>query len=97
MDSEVYLLTFNREPLFASRNITVLWHAITNRCHTDKLEMPLPYATVRRRIMAEGKYIHEPRPGWRYEIIIRTLVKKSIQTRMRLEQDTEPKQSQPQG
>jgi hypothetical protein len=93
MEATVYLLTFNAETLFASKNLTVLHHSMCRRCQLDNMDLPLAYATVRRRILAEGKYIHEPRKGWEYRIIERTLIRKPIQHRIGLFQDTVSKQS----
>lgn len=93
MSDTVYLLQFNDEVLFASKSLTVLHHAMFNRCTLDKMEHPLPYATARRRILAEGKYVHEPRRGWVYQIIERQLVRKPIQRRLDLFKDTVVKQS----
>ena len=90
---EVYLLTFNSEVLFASKNITVLWMSLYRRCEHDRLETPIPYATVRRRIIEKGFYIHEPRKGWEYRILIRTLIRKPVQRQIGLFQDAMPKQS----
>ena len=93
MEATVYLLQFNSETLFASKNLTVLWHSMCIRAQHDVQELPLPYATVRRRILAEGKYIFEPRPGWQYKIIERQLIRKPIQRKMDLFKDTVVKQS----
>lgn len=93
MEATVYILQFNDEVLFASKNLTVLHTAMWNRCHADKMEHPLPYATARRRILAEGKYVHEPRRGWVYRIIERQLIRKPIQHRLGLFSDTVVKQS----
>ena len=95
MEPQVYILTFNSEVLFASKNLTVLWHAMYNRCKADNMEPPLAYATARRRIMAEGKYIHEPRKGWEYRIIERQLIRKPVQHKLGLFKDTDVKQSNP--
>ena len=84
MESTVYLLTFNSETLFASKNITVLWNTMSIRCATEHRDQPEPYHTVRRRILAEGKYTHEPQPGWRYQIIERQLLRKPVQRKLDL-------------
>jgi len=93
MSEEVYLLQFNAETLFASRNITVLWHSLYNRCRSDAQRQPEPYHTVRRRILAEGKYVHEPVLGYKYQIISRQLIHKPVQHRLGLFEETVVKQS----
>lgn len=90
---EIFILQFNSETLYGSHNLTVLYRTICNRCHSDRHRMPEPYATVRRRLLAENKYIHEPVPGYAYKIIERQLIKKPIQQRLSLFQDSSVKQS----
>lgn len=93
MSSTVYLLQFNSETLFASVNLTVLWNSMYNKCAQDKFKLPDPYATARRRILAEGKYVHEPVLGYKYQIIERQLIRKPIQRKMDLFNETTVKQS----
>lgn len=93
MDNTVYLIQFNESVLFATKNITVAYHTIYNKCQADKHRLPEPYATVRRRLLAENKYVHEPALGYRYMIIERALIKKPIQRRLDLFNDTVVKQS----
>ena len=93
MSEEVYLLMFNSETLFASRNITVLHTSLFNRCKADGQRIPEAYYTVRRRILAEGKYVHEPVLGYKYQIILRQLIHKPVQHRLGLFNDTVVKQS----
>lgn len=80
----IYLLQFNSEVLFPCRNIQTLWQMLYNRCKAEDKTTPDPYATVRRRIIADGKYVHVPAPGWEYRIIRRDLLKKTVQTRLPL-------------
>jgi len=93
MSGSVFILQFNGEPLFPSKNITVLWHVMYNRCSADRMHLPLPYATVRRRLVTHGEYIHEPRPGWTYRIIERQLLKKPVQHKIGFIEETLSKQS----
>lgn len=93
MEATVYLLQFNSETLFASKNITVLLASMVNRCKADLMQHPDNYTKVRRLILAEGKYVHEPRPGWKYLIIERQLIRKPVQHRLGLFDDTVVKQS----
>jgi len=93
MPSKIYILTFNSEPLAVSKNITVLMKTISHRCAYDKMNFPDPYATARRRILKHGVYVHLPRPGWEYKIKEMELVKKPIQHKMDLFNDTVVKQS----
>lgn len=93
MSSTVYLLQFNESTLFATKNITVAYHTIYNRCKADKHSLPEPYATVRRRLLAENKYVHEPALGYKYQIIERAFLKKPVQHRIDLFTDTVVKQS----
>lgn len=80
----IYLLQFNSEVLFPSKNIKTLWQMLWNRCRAELRDPPEPYATVRRRIISDGKYVHVPLPGWTYQIIARELLHKSVQTRLPL-------------
>lgn len=91
--AEILILQFNSEVLFTSQSLTVLWRSIYNRCTSDGHRVPDPYATARRRLLAENKYIHEPVPGYRYTIIPRQLIKKPIQPKLNLFNDTVVKQS----
>ncbi len=84
MSKTIYLLQFNSEVLFPSHNIQTLWQMLWNRCKAETREAPLPYATVRRRIIADGQYIHTPLPGWTYKIIKRDLLRKPVQRRLPL-------------
>ena len=93
MEATVYLLMFNGETMFASKNITVLWHSMYNRCVGDRHQLPEAYATVRRRILAENKYSHQAAPGIVYHIIERQLIRKPIQRKLDLFQNTVVKQS----
>lgn len=93
MRNQVYILTFNNEPLGVSKNITVLIKSMYARCAYDKMQAPLQYATVRRRIVAHGSYVHLPRLGWEYKIREMELIKKPIQHKLDLFQDTVVKQS----
>lgn len=89
MQEEVYTLLFNTEILFHSRNITVLHGCMHNRCKADGHRVPESYHTVRRRILAEGKYVHEPVLGYTYSIIQRQLIHKPVQHKLGLfSQDT---------
>ena len=93
MKSQVYLLLFNAEVLFASKNITVLLQSMYNRCEMDNLQLPLPYATVRRAILKDGKYSHCGSPGYNYHIVERQLIRKPIQHRIGLFIETVGKRS----
>lgn len=93
MEATVYLLMFNYETMFASKNITVLWHSMYNRCVGDRHLLPEPYATVRRRILAENKYTHQAAPGIVYHIIERQLIRKAVQRKLDLFNNTVVKQS----
>jgi hypothetical protein len=93
MADTVYLLQFNDSTLFATKNITVAYHTMWNRCTADKHRVPEPYATVRRRLLAENKYVHEPALGYKYQIIQRAFLKKPIQHKIDLFNDTVVKQS----
>ena len=55
--------------------------------------MPLPYATVRRAILRDQKYSHCASPGYNYHIIERQLIRKPVQRRADLFNDTVLKQS----
>lgn len=87
------MLLFNAEVLFASKNITVLLQSMHNRCEADQQDIPLPYATVRRKILADGKYSHKAGPGYNYHIVERKLIRKPVQHRIGLFKDTVVKQS----
>lgn len=93
MAQETYLLIFNGEVLFAFTTLSVAHGAMVNRCVWEKNTAPAGYATVRRSILAEGKYIHQPKPGWVYVITTRQLIRKPIQRRLALGQGAEAKQS----
>ena len=93
MKEQVHLLIFNTEVLFASRNITVLLQSMYNRCVNDNHQVPLNYATVRRAILKDGKYSHCASPGYNYHIIERQLIRKPIQRRIDLFNDTVAKRS----
>jgi hypothetical protein len=93
MNDTLYVLQFNDSVLFGSKNLTVLYRSICNKCAADHHRMPEPYATCRRRLLAENKYVHEPALGYRYQIIERALIKKPIQHRMDLFKETTVKQS----
>jgi hypothetical protein len=95
--SKVYLLLINQEVLLASRNITVLAHSLFNRCKADGASLPLPYYSIRRKILATGKYVHDSAIGIKYSIIERSLVKKPVQHRLTLFEDAEVKQTAEQG
>ena len=89
MQEEVYTLMFNNEILFHSRNISVLHGSLSNRCKADGQPAPEPYHTCRRRLLAEGKYVHEAVLGYKYQIIIRQLIHKPVQHKLGLfNQDT---------
>jgi len=88
MSTTTYILQFNGEVLWPSHNVKTLWHVLYNRCKAEVRDLPEPYATVRRRILADGKYIHSPLPGWTYQIIRRDMLLKPGQRRIKFIQDT---------
>ena len=92
MNPTVYVLLFNSEILFTSYNLTVLHRTICNRCASDGHRMPEQYATARRYLLAENKYVHEPVAGYTYKIIERQLIKKPVQHKLTLFSDTPLKQ-----
>lgn len=92
MSATIYILQFNSEILLTSVNLTVLHSSMCNRCGYDCLAPPKPYHTVRRLILAEGKYVHEPMPGWAYRILEKPLAKKPLQYKHHLFNDTVEKQ-----
>lgn len=77
-----YILSFNTEVLFPSYNIHTLWLVMFRRIEQEGGTPCETYATVRRRIIADGKYSHSSRPGWSYTIVQRDLLKKSIQHKL---------------
>lgn len=80
-----YILSFNTEVLFPSYNIQTLWLVMYRRIEQEGGTPCEPYATVRRRINAEGKYTHSSRPGWSYSIVCRDMLKKSVQYKLSIE------------
>lgn len=83
MSSKVtYILSFNTEVLFPSYNIHTLHLVMCRRIAQEGGTMCEPYATVRRRILADGKYVHSSRPGWQYAIVQREMLKKSVQHKL---------------
>lgn len=93
MAQVTYILMFNAEVLWPSHNIATLWHVLYNRCKAETREAPEPYATVRRRIMADGLYKHTPLPGWEYKIIRRDMLHKPGQRKLSFPKETQLKQS----
>jgi hypothetical protein len=93
MATIIYLLQFNSEVLFPSKNIKTLHDVMCRRCAAEGRDLPEAYATVRRRIIADGVYKHVPLPGWEYKIIRRDLLHKPIQRKLPLEIEADVKQS----
>lgn len=46
--------------------------------------MPDPYHYIRRRMLADSQYTHEPVPGYMYKIIERQVIRKPIQQKIGL-------------
>ncbi len=93
MEATVYILLFNSEVMFASKTITVLHASVLNQCQANKHALPEPYATVRRRILADSKYSHMAAPGYNFHIVVRSFLRKPIQHRLGFFKDTVVKQS----
>jgi len=86
MEQLTYILQFNDEVLYPSKNLKTIWQVMYNRCSREHVQVPDSYAVVRRRVLADGKYIHNSNPGWIYKIVQRNLLKKTAQLRMPLNQ-----------